>query len=194
METVNLLILDYDGTLADCKELHQQAFRKACMKVNNAIRYTDEEVEGMPTFVKIDYLKAKGYQFDETLLMDLKQEYTMNDLSKYVRFDQELKDIFVRLNEKYKLAVCSNATRKFVDKSLAIQKLDMFDPVCTATEHRAKPEVDMYFYAMYHYGVSPMQTVIFEDSPLGIQAATATTANVKQVSNVEHLKGLLNEY
>ena len=39
----------------------QQAFRKACMKVNNAIRYTDEEVEGMPTFVKIDYLKAKGY-------------------------------------------------------------------------------------------------------------------------------------
>ena len=91
METVNLLILDYDGTLADCKELHQQAFRKACMKVNNAIRYTDEEVEGMPTFVKIDYLKAKGYQFDETLLMDLKQEYTMNDISKYVKFDQELK-------------------------------------------------------------------------------------------------------
>ena len=125
METVNLLILDYDGTLADCKELHQQAFRKACMKVNNAIRYTDEEVEGMPTFVKIDYLKAKGYQFDETLLMDLKQEYTMNDISKYVKFDQELKDIFVRLSKKYRLAVCSNATRKFVDKSLAIQKLDI---------------------------------------------------------------------
>ena len=70
----------------------------------------------------------------------------------------------------------------------------MFEPVCTATEHKPKPEVDMYYYAMYHYGVSPMQTVIFEDSPLGIQAATATTANVKQVSNVEHLKGLLNEY
>ena len=194
METIKLLILDYDGTLADCKPLHQQSFRKACMKVNHAIRYTDEEVEGLPTLVKIDYLKAKGYQFDETLLMDLKQEYTMNDLSKYVMFDQELKDIFVRLKEKYKLAVCSNATRKFVDKSLAIQKLDMFEPVCTATEHKPKPEVDMYFYAMYHYGVSPMQTVIFEDSPLGIQAATATTANVKQVSNVEHLKGLLNEY
>ena len=117
METIKLLILDYDGTLADCKPLHQQSFRKACMKVNNAIRYTDEEVEGLPTLVKIDYLKAKGYQFDETLLMDLKQEYTMNDLSKYVMFDQELKDIFVRLKEKYKLAVCSNATRKFVDKS-----------------------------------------------------------------------------
>jgi beta-phosphoglucomutase-like phosphatase (HAD superfamily) len=39
-----------------------------------------------------------------------------------------------------------------------------------------------------------MQTVIFEDSPLGIQAATSTTATVKQVKNVEHLKGLLNEY
>ena len=194
METIKLLILDYDGTLADCKPLHQQAFRRACMKVNNAIQYTDLEVEGMPTLIKIDYIKAKGYSFDETLLMDLKQEYTMNDLIKYVRFDQELKDIFVRLNEKYKLAVCSNATRKFVDRCLAIQELDMFDPVCTATEHKAKPEVDMYFYAMYHYGVSPMQTVIFEDSPLGIQAATATTAHVKQVSNVEHLKGLLNEY
>ena len=100
METVNLLILDFDGTLADCKPLHQQAFRKACTKVNNAIQYTDEEVEGMPTFGKIDYIKAKGYKFDETLLMDLKQEYTMNDLSKYVKFDQELKDIFVRLSKR----------------------------------------------------------------------------------------------
>ena len=61
------------------------------MKVNNAIRYTDEEVEGTPALVKIDYLKAKGYQFDETLLMDLKQEYTMNDISKYVKFDPRTK-------------------------------------------------------------------------------------------------------
>jgi beta-phosphoglucomutase len=194
METVNLLILDFDGTLADCKPLHQQAFRRACTKVNNTIQYTDEEVEGMPTFGKIEHIKAKGYKFDETLLMDLKQEYTMNDLSKYIKFDQELKEIFVRLSKKYKLAVCSNATRKFVERSLKIQELDMFDPVLTATEHRAKPEVDMYYYAMYHYGVAPTQTVIFEDSPVGIQAATSTTATVKQVSNVEHLKRLLNEY
>ena len=125
METVNLLILDYDGTLADCKELHQQAFRKACMKVNNAIRYTDEEVEGMPTFVKIDYLKAKGYQFDETLLMDLKQEYTMNDISKYVKFDQELKDIFVRLSKKYRLAVYLPMEGRFnLLKKNALKKLN----------------------------------------------------------------------
>ena len=38
--------------------------------------------------------------------MDSKQEYTMNDISKYVKFDQELKDIFVRLSKKYRLAVC----------------------------------------------------------------------------------------
>ena len=39
-----------------------------------------------------------------------------------------------------------------------------------------------------------MQTVIFEDSPIRIQAAINPTATVKEVKNVEHLKGLLNEY
>ena len=50
---------------------------------------------------------------------------------------QELKDIFVRLSKKYRLAVCSNATPKFVDKSLALQKLDMFELVKAATEHKS---------------------------------------------------------
>ena len=49
-------------------------------------------------------------------------------LANMLSLTQELKDIFVRLSKKYRLAVCSNATRKFVDKSLAIQKLDMFEP------------------------------------------------------------------
>jgi len=194
METPALLILDYDGTLADCKSLHQQAFRKACNIVNPEIEYSDNEVEGLPTFKKIEYLKSKKYVFNETELMSIKQKLTMENIHEYIKFDQELKDILTRLSKKYKLAVCSNATKEFVEKGLKIQQLDMFEPVCTASDHLPKPEVDIYFYAMYYFGFAPQQTVIFEDSELGIQAATDTTATVKTVSNVEHLKGLLNEY
>lgn len=194
METPALLILDYDGTLADCKPLHQQAFRKACNIVNPKIDYTDNEVEGLPTFKKIEYLRSKNYVFDEKELMLIKQKLTMESIHEYITFDQELKDILTRLSKKYKLAICSNATRQFVETGLKIQQLDMFEPICTASEHLPKPEVDIYFYAMYYYGFSPKQTVIFEDSEIGIRAALDTDATVKEVINVEHLKELLNEY
>ena len=194
METTQLLILDYDGTLADCKPLHQKAFREACLAVNPKIEYEDKEVEGLPTFKKIEYLKNKGYVFDEEVLMQTKQKLTMENINEYIKFDQELKDILTSLSKKYKLAVCSMPLRQFVDTGLKIQKLDMFDPVNTASEHPPKPQVDIYFSAMYQHEVTPMQTVIFEDSELGIKAAYDTNAIVEKVINLKHLKRLLNEY
>ena len=46
---------------------------------------------------------------------------------------------------------------------------------------------------LHHYGVSSA-TVIFEDSPVRNTSGNSPMATVKEVKNVEHLKGLLNEY
>ena len=41
---------------------------------------------------------------------------------------------------------------------------------------RKKPAPDGFLMAMEHFGVAPADTIIFEDSPEGIQAAQASGA------------------
>jgi len=48
----NTLIFDLDGTLVDCKQLHQDGFRWAVTTQIPNIEYTDHEVEGKPTTEK----------------------------------------------------------------------------------------------------------------------------------------------
>jgi len=192
--TNRLLIFDFDGTLADCKELHQQTFREAVNAVCPGVQYQDEDMEGLPSKIKADTLLKQGYDFDKKKLLDIKQSLTMEKIQDFIELDNSLVETIQSLNKKYKLAVCSNATKEFVNKSLEIMGLSNIGIVCTASDFKAKPEVDMYFYAMYHYGHTPNETVIFEDSKVGIEAAISTGANVVTISNVTDLKEKLNEY
>jgi len=189
-----LLIFDFDGTLADCKELHQNAFRKAAEEVCPGIEYTNEELEALPTKEKIKMLLAKGYVFDADKLYEIKQHLTMANIYKYIGPDQQLLRQLNDLKQNYIMCVNSNATRNFVDKCLSIMKLNCFDLVCTATEFPAKPDTFMYEHTMKWSGVKTQDTTIFEDSIVGINAARNTGANVVEVRNVSHLKELLSEY
>ena len=74
MKHIQTIIFDFDGTLADCKELHQRAFRNALNSVCPEVEYTDEEIEGRPTREKIRILHSKGYEFNGDKLNELKQE------------------------------------------------------------------------------------------------------------------------
>ena len=58
--SIKTIIFDFDGTLADCKELHQQAFRNAVITVCDGAEYDDELVEGRPTREKLKNPKNYG--------------------------------------------------------------------------------------------------------------------------------------
>ena len=189
-----LLIFDFDGTLADCKELHQKTFRQAAQLVCPDIQYSDQDLEGLPSKIKVKKLASMGFKFDANKLLEIKQQLTMDKLKDYIHPDNDLVKTIKHLSNKYRIAICSNATKEFVNRSLEIIGLKNLNMICTATDFNAKPEVDMYFYAMYHYGYTPNETVIFEDSKVGIEAATSTGATVVAISNVSHLKEKLNEY
>ena len=93
MKHIQTIIFDFDGTLADCKELHQGAFRGAVESVCPDALFTDEEIEGRPTREKIRILHAKGYEFNGDKLNQLKQAETQAHLEKYIVFNVELFDL-----------------------------------------------------------------------------------------------------
>ena len=127
MKHIQTIIFDFDGTLADCKELHQGAFRGAVESVCPDAVFTDEEIEGRPTREKIRILHAKGYEFNGNKLNELKQAETQRHLEKYIRFDVQLFDLIHSLsNRGIALAVASNATELFVHRSLEILQIKQF--------------------------------------------------------------------
>lgn len=73
------------------------------------------------------------------------------------------------------LAVASSSTRDWVHKYLQLfGLLPLFDAVVTSDDVQCvKPEPELYKLAMHQLGVSPNETIAFEDSPNGLKAANA---------------------
>lgn len=184
MKHIQTIIFDFDGTLADCKELHQGAFRGAIESLCPDAEYTDEELEGRPTREKIRILHSKGYAFNGDKLNLLKQAETQRHLEKYIQFDVHLFDIINELSQQYKLCVASNATELFVHRSLEILQIKhLFVKINTATDFPAKPDTTTFEDCMRYTNSNYMNTLIVEDSPVGIQCATATGCQVLEVAN-----------
>ena len=184
MKHIQTIIFDFDGTLADCKELHQGAFRGAIESLCPEAEFTDEELEGRPTREKIRILHAKGYAFNGDKLNELKQAETQRHLEKYIQFNVHLFDIINELSKHYKLCVASNATELFVHRSLEILQIKhLFVKINTATDFPAKPDTTTFEDCMRYTNSNYMNTLIVEDSPVGIQCATATGCQVLEVVN-----------
>lgn len=186
------IIFDFDGTLADCKELHQIAFRNAVLELCPNAEFKNEDIEGRPTREKIRILHTMGYEFNGDKLNDIKQAYTQQHLTEYVKYNNELYNEMMRLKSKYKLCVASNATELFVLRSLGIMELytthgeQVFEKINTATDFPAKPDTTTFFDCMRWTGSTPEDTIIFEDSIVGIQCALSTGAEVVRVTDVQH--------
>lgn len=183
--SIKTIILDFDGTLADCKELHQVAFRDAVKKLCPYAEYKDEDIEGRPTREKIRILHTMGFEFNGDKLNEIKQAQTQDCLEEYVKYNEELYNEILRLSKRYKLCLASNATDVFVHRSLKIMKIDdLFLRINTATDFPAKPDIITFLDCMRYTGSAPGTTVIFEDSPVGVQGALSTGAEVVQVKDV----------
>lgn len=186
------IIFDFDGTLADCKELHQTAFRNAVEELCPGAEFKNEDVEGRPTREKIRILHTMGYEFNGDKLNDIKQAYTQKHLEDYIKYNKELLHTMLKLKERYKLCVASNATELFVLRSLNIMQMyketgkQVFAKINTATDFPAKPDTTTFIDCMRWTNSTPEDTIIFEDSEVGIQCALSTGAKVVRVKNVDH--------
>jgi HAD superfamily hydrolase (TIGR01509 family) len=94
-------------------------------------------------------------------------------------------EVMEHIEASYKqipFAVVSGSTRDSVTASLrTLNILDRFDAlVCAGDYQRSKPDPEAFLMAAEKLGVSPETCLVFEDTGMGIQAATAAgMASVK---------------
>jgi len=87
-----------------------------------------------------------------------------------------------------RLAVASSSPFRVIEAAVsALGVRSLFDALCSAEDEvNGKPSPDVYLTAARALGVSPAQTLAFEDSPTGIRAALAAGLYVIAVPSLEN--------
>jgi HAD superfamily hydrolase (TIGR01509 family) len=100
----------------------------------------------------------------------------------------EVVDIINAEHGRIPFAVVSGGRRNSVTNSLTtLGLLDKFETIVGAEDYKnSKPAPDAYLLAAERLGVAPKDCLVFEDTDMGIQAATAAgMASVKIASPLE---------
>jgi HAD superfamily hydrolase (TIGR01509 family) len=176
-------LFDCDGTVADSMPLHYVAWSRALSEWN--CEFSEELFYtwgGMPVVEIISTLnKQYGLNMPVERVAKRKEELYFEILPQLKAVPEVLEHIEAS-HGRIPFAVVSGSTRDSVTASLeALKILDRFETlVCAGDYRRSKPDPEPFLVAAARLGVAPQDCLVFEDTDMGIQAATAAgMASVK---------------
>jgi HAD superfamily hydrolase (TIGR01509 family) len=176
-------LFDCDGTIADSMPLHYIAWTKVLGEWNC---HFDEELfyswGGMPIAEIISALNERhGLAMPVEMVSRRKESLYFELLPQLKAIPEALEHIEAQYG-RIPFAVVSGSTRDSVRASLRTLKLlDRFDTlICAGDYLRSKPDPEAFLLGAAKLGVAPGDCLVFEDTEMGIQAATAAgMASVK---------------
>ena len=169
-------IFDCDGTLADSMPLHFQAWRAAFDAHGAPFDFTWElflRRAGKTLEVTVDELNAEfGTQLDRDAVARI-QRATYDELIPKVEPVAPVVEFLRSIVGRAPVAVASGGDLPTIRRTLtSLALLDLFPVIVTAFDVKhGKPAPDLFLLAAERIGVAPADCVVFEDSPLGIEAA-----------------------
>lgn len=184
MSQIKLLITDFDGTLVDTFEANYKAYKKAFE--GYGIKLTKEE-----------YTRCFGYRFDDFMnemnihdekikkgIRNLKGDYYplfFNDLL----INKPLLELLRTFkNSGGMTAVASTARHKNLMNALTyINATDAFSLILSGEDVKyGKPNPEIYNTVLEKLQVANTDALIFEDSPIGIEAAKNADINYIKIT------------
>ena len=188
-------LFDCDGTIADSMPLHYVAWNKTLSKWG--CEFSEELFYawgGMPVAEIIATLnKQQGLTMPVEDVSNLKEALYYEVLPELKAVPEVLEHIEAS-HGHIPFAVVSGSTRESVTASLKLLGvLDKFDTlVCAGDYTKSKPDPEPFLIAAERLGVAPEDCLVFEDTEMGIQAATAAgMASVKIAQPWEREKVLV---
>lgn len=182
-------LFDCDGTIVDSMPLHYVAWTTILGDWGCRL---DEELfyswGGKPIREIVSDLNAlHGLKMPVTEVAERK-ENLYYELLPQLKAVPEVLEHIEAMHGKLPFAVVSGGVRPTVTKSLtALGLLDKFDTlICAGDYAESKPHPEPFLLAAARLGVPPESCLVFEDTEIGIQAATAAgMASVKVPTPLE---------
>jgi beta-phosphoglucomutase len=192
------VIFDWDGTLADTKDIVLVSFRKALEDLPVAV---DEELiksllgkRAKEIFAAV--LQKSGMSVNEDIINELveKRVEAELELGSCVELRDGALDLLASLRDKVKLALASMNNKQVIKNMLNSCGLkEFFDVILSADEvSEPKPDPEIFLKCASKLGLKPSVIVVVEDSTFGVRAAKAANMNciavISGVSNRNELE------
>lgn len=185
---IKSIITDFDGTLVDTFEANYQAYKLSFERYYSEIGIKLSREQYRQCFgLRFDAFMDVMDISDDSLRKKLREEKTriypmcFKDLipnASLISFLRNLKSSGILL------AIASTARRENLMNALNhLQLADLFQLIIAGEQVReGKPNPEIYLTSMQQLGVSPKDTLIFEDSEVGLLAAEASGANYIKIT------------
>ncbi|MGA3289521.1 MAG: HAD family phosphatase [Candidatus Bathyarchaeia archaeon] len=171
------IIFDWDGTLADTRQVIVIAFQKALSEIN--CKVSDEYIErrigigAADTFR--DILRSAKMQFDEKLIQHLVERKSQLEikLTNQVKLFLGTRELLEAINGKVKMGLASMNNRSVIIHLLKSKDIEKyFNAVLTAESiSHSKPDPEIFLKTASKLNASPIKCVVVEDSIFGVKAA-----------------------
>lgn len=196
---VSCVLFDLDGVLVDACDWHYEALNAALMKHGyTPINRQDhlQKYNGLPTRVKLQMLGVPDHVAEH--INKEKQRHTLDIIRNAATIMKEKIELHEYLKSaEIKIACVTNSIEETAREMLVSTGQMPYIDLLVSNElvTRNKPYPDCYNHAIRTLNVDPSQCICVEDSPKGIQAATASIAghlwvvdNSGEVTLTEYLK------
>jgi HAD superfamily hydrolase (TIGR01509 family) len=176
-------LFDCDGTIVDSMPLHYVAWKRVLGEWN--CEFSEELFYawgGMPVTEIIAALNERHGLTMPVEEIQSRKEALYFDILPELKAVPEVLEHIEFGHGHIPFAVVSGSTRDSVTRSLmTLGILDKFDTlVCAGDYTKGKPDPEPFLIAAERLGVAPEDCLVFEDTEMGIQAATAAgMASVK---------------
>ena len=188
---IKAILIDLDGTITDTERIYQRQWVEAARQLGYDA-FTREDALMLrsawyPYAVKLMQIRF-GDSLDFDKLKSLCADNTLKELKETGTPIKPYAEEFLKeLKSRGKKIVLVSATRPdVIDSRLkAVGLTDYFDEVISAHgTKRGKPYPEPYLYACEVIGVKPEETIAIEDSPNGVDSATAAGCNTIMVPDL----------
>jgi HAD superfamily hydrolase (TIGR01509 family) len=178
------VIFDIDGTLVDNMHLHAEAFAVFAGR------------HGLPALTKDDRARLDGRRNSEIFPILFKREVPRDE---WIAYEQEKEGLYRELSkgrlspmkgllelidrlrgDRIPMALATSAPKANVVHTLAELDLASAFPVIVRGDEvaRGKPAPDVFIEAARRLGIDPADCLVFEDAPMGVEAAKAAGMSV----------------
>ena len=171
------VIFDWDGTLADTRQVVVASFQKALSE--DHCKISDKIIERLigigsaETFKEI--LRSSKIAFDEKLIKSLVEKKVKNEIgmSDEVKLFEGSQELLEALRGKVKLGLASMNDLAVISNLLRMTNTQrFFDAVVTGSDIvNPKPEPEVFLRCALKMRSSPEKCVVVEDSIFGVEAA-----------------------